>query len=104
MLRRASFLSKLASQSYQEAHIAMSFRDVRSEWMGGDSICTLFLMEKGIHFDSRFLFAAFVETMKALGYPRLISMENFRAPNFELVVDCLYWLVHRWGWLLHLAD
>lgn len=40
--------------------------------------------------------AAFTETMRSLGYPRLISMENFRAPNFELVADCLYWLVQRW--------
>ena len=37
----------------------------------------------------------FTETMKALGYPRLISVENFRTPNFELVADALYWLVHR---------
>ena len=33
--------------------------------------------------------------MRSLGYPRLISMENFRQPNFELVADCLYWLVQR---------
>jgi len=31
--------------------------------------------------------------MRALGYPRLISMENFRTPNFELVADILYWMV-----------
>eukprot|EP00823_Brevimastigomonas_motovehiculus_P009691 TRINITY_DN941_c0_g1_i1.p1 TRINITY_DN941_c0_g1~~TRINITY_DN941_c0_g1_i1.p1 ORF type:complete len:605 (-),score=222.48 TRINITY_DN941_c0_g1_i1:124-1938(-) len=37
----------------------------------------------------------FIEMMKSLGYPRLISMENFRTPNFELVADILYWLVHR---------
>jgi len=30
-----------------------------------------------------------------LGYPRLISMENFRSPNFELVADVLDWLLHR---------
>jgi clusterin-associated protein 1 len=35
----------------------------------------------------------FTETMRALGYPRLISMENFRKPNFELVADILYWMV-----------
>jgi hypothetical protein len=35
----------------------------------------------------------FTETMKALGYPRLISVENFRTPNFELVADALFWLV-----------
>ena len=33
--------------------------------------------------------------MRSLGYPRLISMENFRTPNFELVADCLYWLLQR---------
>ena len=31
--------------------------------------------------------------MRALGYPRLISMDNFRLPNFELVADILYWMV-----------
>ncbi len=38
----------------------------------------------------------FTEVMRTLGYPRLISVENFRVPNFELVADILYWLVHRW--------
>jgi clusterin-associated protein 1 len=33
--------------------------------------------------------------MKTLGYHRLISMDNFRTPNFELVADILYWLVKR---------
>jgi clusterin-associated protein 1 len=35
----------------------------------------------------------FTELMRALGYPRLISLENFRKPNFELVADVLYWMV-----------
>jgi len=30
-----------------------------------------------------------------LGYPRIISVENFRTPNFALVADILYWLVYR---------
>ena len=34
--------------------------------------------------------------MRSLGYPRVISMENFRNPNFELVADCLDWLVSRY--------
>jgi clusterin-associated protein 1 len=34
--------------------------------------------------------------MRSLGFPRLISMENFRLPNFELVAECLYWLVQRY--------
>ena len=35
------------------------------------------------------------EMMRALGYPRLISMENFRQPNFQLVSEMLSWLVKR---------
>lgn len=37
----------------------------------------------------------FTEMMRALGYTRLISMENFRTPNFPLVAEVLLWLVHR---------
>jgi len=37
----------------------------------------------------------FCEIMRSLGYHRLISMENFRQPNFELVADVLDWLLHR---------
>jgi len=37
----------------------------------------------------------FCEVMRSLGYHRLISMENFRGPNFELVADILDWLLHR---------
>jgi clusterin-associated protein 1 len=42
--------------------------------------------------------------MKALGYPRLISVENFRTPNFELVADVLFWLVHRYEPTAELTD
>lgn len=35
------------------------------------------------------------EMMKALGYPRLISLENFRQPNFQLVAEIMGWLVKR---------
>merc|ERR1711871_543180 len=38
----------------------------------------------------------FTERMKFLGYPRIISMDNFRTPNFELVADILYWLLKRY--------
>eukprot|EP00794_Sanderia_malayensis_P008947 gene8947-9901_t len=38
----------------------------------------------------------FTEMMRALGYPRLISMENFRSPNFALVAEVLKWLVLRY--------
>ncbi|KAL1116326.1 hypothetical protein AAG570_005821 [Ranatra chinensis] len=33
--------------------------------------------------------------MKTLGYNRLISMENFRTPNFPLVAEILIWIVGR---------
>lgn len=38
----------------------------------------------------------FTEMMRALGYPRLISMESFRTPNFLLVADVLQWLIVRY--------
>ncbi|XP_044216721.1 clusterin-associated protein 1 homolog isoform X1 [Thunnus albacares] len=38
----------------------------------------------------------FTEMMRALGYVRLISMENFRTPNFTLVAEILIWLVKRY--------
>ena len=38
---------------------------------------------------------AFVEKMRVLGYPQPISMESFRAPNFDLVADILFWLAKR---------
>lgn len=38
----------------------------------------------------------FTEMMRALGYPRLISMENFRSPNFPLVAEILLWLIQRY--------
>ncbi|GAX86265.1 hypothetical protein CEUSTIGMA_g13677.t1 [Chlamydomonas eustigma] len=44
---------------------------------------------------------SFTEVMRSLGFPRLISMENFRTPNFELVAECLYWLVQRSGYVSH---
>ena len=34
--------------------------------------------------------------MRSLGYPRIVSVENFRNPNFELVTDCLMWLLERY--------
>ncbi|XP_076646087.1 clusterin associated protein 1 [Halictus rubicundus] len=37
----------------------------------------------------------FTEMMRVLGYPRLISVGNFRLPNFGLVAEILIWLVRR---------
>lgn len=39
-----------------------------------------------------------------LGYPRLISVENFRTPNFALVADILYWLVYRFDPNTRISD
>ena len=33
--------------------------------------------------------------LRALGYPRLVSVENFRTPNFFLVAEILAWVVKR---------
>lgn len=38
----------------------------------------------------------FAEHMRALGYQRLVSIENFRTPNFELVASVLYWMIKRY--------
>ncbi|XP_064093964.1 clusterin-associated protein 1-like isoform X2 [Macrobrachium nipponense] len=35
------------------------------------------------------------EMLRALGFKRLISVENFRSPNFPLVAEILEWLVKR---------
>ena len=35
--------------------------------------------------------------LRALGFPRLVSLENFRQPNFPLAAEILTWLVKRWG-------
>uniref|UniRef100_A0A8C4QPP8 Clusterin associated protein 1 n=1 Tax=Eptatretus burgeri TaxID=7764 RepID=A0A8C4QPP8_EPTBU len=37
----------------------------------------------------------FTEMMRVLGYPRLISIESFRQPNFPLVAEILHWFVAR---------
>eukprot|EP01017_Pseudomicrothorax_dubius_P047004 TRINITY_DN8377_c0_g1_i1.p1 TRINITY_DN8377_c0_g1~~TRINITY_DN8377_c0_g1_i1.p1 ORF type:complete len:413 (-),score=143.73 TRINITY_DN8377_c0_g1_i1:1204-2442(-) len=37
----------------------------------------------------------FCEVLRGLGYSRLVSIENFKKPNFELVAEILYWLCQR---------
>ncbi|KJH47960.1 hypothetical protein DICVIV_05936 [Dictyocaulus viviparus] len=32
---------------------------------------------------------------RAIGYPRILSIENFRTPNFKLVAELLEWIVKR---------
>ncbi len=78
----------------------MSFRELRCEYNSlkrsrpSNQAASAYPLNSMEAFAS-LLTAAYTEVMKALGYPRLISMENFRVPNFELVADCLYWLVQR---------
>lgn len=42
-----------------------------------------------------FPYVDFTEMMRVLGYPRLISIANFRVPNFPLVAEILVWLVKQ---------
>ena len=46
----------------------------------------------------------FAEIMRTLGYPRKISLESFRVPNFTLVADVLDWLVQRYDPQAHIPD
>ena len=46
----------------------------------------------------------FKEIMCTLGYPRLISIENFKVPHFELVADILVWLCHRYDKNMEVLD
>lgn len=36
------------------------------------------------------------EMLRAVGYPRMVSVENFRNPNFPLVADIGRWLVSQY--------
>lgn len=36
------------------------------------------------------------EIMKSLGFSRIISIENFRTPNFKLLAEILYWFIKRY--------
>eukprot|EP00922_Rhytidocystis_sp_ex-Travisia-forbesii_P005873 GHVS01008525.1.p1 GENE.GHVS01008525.1~~GHVS01008525.1.p1 ORF type:complete len:451 (-),score=41.33 GHVS01008525.1:615-1967(-) len=44
------------------------------------------------------------EALKQLGYPRLISADTFRTPNFELVAEILDWFVRRYDPRCSLTD
>lgn len=36
------------------------------------------------------------EMLRSLNYNRIVSLENFVRPNFELVADILYWLAQKY--------
>ncbi|KAI8916949.1 Clusterin-associated protein-1-domain-containing protein [Powellomyces hirtus] len=42
--------------------------------------------------------------MRLLGYPRLVSMESFRMPNFSLLADILLWLVKSYDPTAEIPD
>ncbi|CAB3387681.1 Hypothetical predicted protein [Cloeon dipterum] len=44
---------------------------------------------------SFFELRSFTDMMRTLGYPRFISIESFRQPNFPLVADILVWLLSK---------
>ena len=46
----------------------------------------------------------FCETMRALGFQRPISLENFREPNFELVAEIMYWFAMRYDPKVDISD
>lgn len=52
-------------------------------------------MHISIALRSHFIFTDCAEMLRAMGFKRLISVENFRSPNFPLVAEILTWLVHR---------
>lgn len=35
--------------------------------------------------------------MRVLGYPRLISLSNFKDPNFPLIAEILIWIIKRFN-------
>lgn len=36
------------------------------------------------------------EQLRCLGYPRVVSMETFRTPDFDMMAKLLYWLVRMY--------
>ena len=46
----------------------------------------------------------FCEIMRALNYPRTISMENFRVANFKLTAEITFWLVKRFSPKFKISD
>ena len=46
----------------------------------------------------------FTEILRALGYPRLVAVDNFRQPHFALVADILYWMTIRYEPNANISD
>ena len=79
----------------------MSYRDTRSAYIKSRLDCALLcpwwpcMLRCIVESDPGALSTDLIEYMRALGYSRRISMDNFRTPNFELVAECLFWLVQQ---------
>ena len=93
----------------------MSFRERRSTSI---YVCLLLIVQSyvksyaltptftGLHYPCyvSFILVDFCEMMRGLGYPRVVSLESFATPNFELVADTLYWLLERYDPQLDVND
>ena len=44
------------------------------------------------------------EMLRSLNYNRIVSLENFSKPNFELVADILYWLAQKYDPQADISD
>lgn len=42
--------------------------------------------------------------LRSLNYNRIVSLENFSKPNFELVADILYWLAQKYDPQADISD
>jgi Clusterin-associated protein-1 len=49
------------------------------------------------------MYAGLCERLRSLGCKQVVSMDNFREPNFELVAELLFWLLRRCCWLYLLS-
>lgn len=75
----------------------MSYRELKSKAIGvNDCWKRLYFFPANLsHLRPHCFPSDFTEMTRALGYPRLISLENFRTPNFPLVAEILRWLISR---------
>lgn len=60
----------------------MSYRELRGNYF-----------ERASHFPKTPTDAT--EMLRSLGFPRLVSIDNFRLPNFPLMAEVLEWIVQK---------
>lgn len=44
------------------------------------------------------------EILRSLGFYRIVSIENFRTPNFKLVAEIIYWFINRFDPNANISD